>query len=89
MELAAIARVLPVLHQALDGGMSVDDLRTALAQLAGKDQPDFESGARHVARTNIQLLLEGKVPQPAVFLQGCINGLESSRSVYQSHSRPK
>lgn len=88
MQAAAIARVLPILHEALDAGATADALRTALAQLAGKDQPDFDSGARQVARTNIQRVLDGKIPQPAVFLQGYVDGLESSRAVYQSHSRP-
>jgi hypothetical protein len=88
MEAAAITRVLPVLHAALDAGTTTDALRGALAQLAGNDQPDFDSAARQVTRTNIQLLLEGKIPQPAVFLQSCIERLEASRAAYQSHGRP-
>ncbi len=49
---------------------------------------EFESAARHVTRTNIQLVLDGKIPQPAVFLRNCIERLEASRAAYQSHSRP-
>jgi hypothetical protein len=85
----AIARILPVLREALDEGATVEALHTALARLAGKDRPDYESSERQVTRTNIQLLLDGKIPEtPRAFLEIWIDGLDSRRAVYQSHSRP-
>lgn len=86
----AIARFLPIVQTAVDAGGMVDALHAALAKLAGKDEQDFDSAERQVTRTNLQLLLDGRIKQtPVASLQHWIADLEARRATYEAHRRPK
>ena len=86
----AMTKVLPILRTALDAGGSAAALRAALDNLAPRPPQDFEAAQRQVARTNIQLLLDGRIKlSPTAALEQWIETLEAERALYQAHSRPK
>jgi len=58
--------------------------------LRSKDQPDVNNVEKQVTRTNLNLLLEGRMNEtPAAFLQRWIAELEARQAAYETHRRPK
>jgi hypothetical protein len=86
----AIAFILPVLRKVLDDGGTNDAVLTALVALRSKDQPDANNFEKQVTRTNLNLLLEGRITEtPEAFLKRWISYLEARRVVYEAHRQPK
>jgi hypothetical protein len=73
----------------LEGG-TTDSVLNALVALRSKDQPDVNNVEKQVTRTNLNLLLEGRMNEtPAAFLQRWIAELKARQAAYETHRRPK
>jgi hypothetical protein len=86
----AIASILPTLRKALDEGGTSNSVLTALVALRSRDQPDANNVEKQVTRTNLNLLLDGRMNEtPAAFLQRWIGLLEARQAAYEAHRSPK
>jgi hypothetical protein len=86
----AIVSILPILRKALDAGGTTASVLAALVALRSKDQPDVNNVEKQVTRTNLNLLLKGRMNEtPAAFLERWIGELEARLAAYEAHRRPK